>query len=78
MNIAVPDKLLKGTTLTPDLALLDLAIGMFVDRRATLGQAARIASLSQPQFLKELGKRKVPVHYDADDFAVDLETAGQL
>ncbi len=47
-------------------------------KRLTLGQAARIASISQTQFLKELGKRKMPIHYDIEDFKRDLETIENL
>ncbi len=47
---------------------------MFIDKRLTLGQASCIALLSQTQFLKELGKRKIPIHYDIEDFKQDLET----
>jgi len=78
MIITVPDKVLKGLPVSPAEARLDLAIGMFIDRRATLGQAARVAGMSQPQFLKELGVRHVPVHYDADDFAADMKVVDEL
>jgi predicted HTH domain antitoxin len=78
MKITVPDEALKGTSVSQEEVLLDLAIGMFIDRRATLGQAARIADMSQPQFLKELGKRKIPVHYDVEDFAADMEVVKGL
>ena len=55
-----------------------LALGLFIDKRLTLGQAAHIASLSQTQFLKELGERKIPIHYDIENFKKDLETIENL
>jgi hypothetical protein len=45
---------------------------------ATLGQAAAVAGLSQTGFLRELGKRRIPVHYGADDLAEDLKTVDAL
>jgi predicted HTH domain antitoxin len=63
---------------TPDQAVLEAAIGMFAARKITLGRAARIAGLPQAEFLKELGRRGVPIHYDIDDFAADLETLAAL
>ena len=78
MKITIPDELLNGTQLTPAEARLDLALGMYVDERATLGRAAEIAGMSQAQFLKHLGRRKIPVHYDGDDLSSDLKTIQQL
>ena len=78
VNITIPDAALKGTSLTAETALLDLAIGAYVDERATLGQAARIASLSQTEFLRELGKRRIPIHYGPGDFAADMEVVARL
>ncbi len=48
-----------------------LALGLCVDEKVTLGQAARIAGMSAPAFLDELGKRKIPVHYGMEDLAAD-------
>ncbi|MBA7708512.1 hypothetical protein ES703_117414 [subsurface metagenome] len=78
MVLKIENEVLKGINLTPEQAKLDFAIGLFIDKRITLGQAARVASLSQTQFLKELGKRKIPIHYDIEDFNKDLETIEKL
>jgi predicted HTH domain antitoxin len=72
MKIVVSDELLKGIDLTPGQALLDFAVGVYSESKATLGRAARIAGMSQPEFLKELGKRRVPIHYTVDDLKSDL------
>jgi predicted HTH domain antitoxin len=50
-------------SLSPESAALHLAIGLFVGEEATLGQAAQIAGLPQAAFLRELGKRRIPIHY---------------
>lgn len=47
-------------------------------RKITLGRAARIAGLPQAEFLKGLGRRGIPIHYDVADFAADLETLAAL
>ncbi len=72
MELVISDDLLKGIDLTQDRAMLDFAIGLFIDRQITFGRAASIASISQTQFLQELGKRKIPVHYDEDDLKNDV------
>jgi len=71
MKIAIDDALLKGVNLTPQEAVLDFAVGLYTERRVTLGRAAEIASLSQAAFLKELGKRRIPIHYDLADLEAD-------
>jgi len=45
---------------------------MFVTEEATLGQAAEIAGLTQAAFLKELGRRRIPLHYGPQELSEDL------
>jgi len=63
---------------TPQEMRLQLAVGMFIDQRVTLGQGAVIAGLSQSEFLGELGRRRIPVHYDDADAREDIEAAGNF
>ena len=74
MTITIEDDLMKNVKITPEEAKLDFAIGLFIDYKVTLGQAANIAHLTQAQFIKELGKRKIPIHYGIDEFNKDVET----
>jgi predicted HTH domain antitoxin len=53
---------------------LDFAFGLYVSGKAGAVQAAHIASISQTQFLKELGKREIPIHYEVEDFDKELST----
>ena len=57
---------------------LHLAIGLFVSEDATLGQAADVAGLSQAAFLRELGARRIPIHYGMDELAEDLRAIESL
>ena len=72
MVIEVPDKAAKGIGLSPELARLEMALGLFRDEKATLEQAAKVADLAVPLFMKELGKRQITLHYDVQDFEKDL------
>ena len=65
-------------SLSPESAALHLAIGLFVSEEATLGQAAQIAGLPQAAFLRELGKRRIPIHYGPDELAEDLRAVDDL
>lgn len=78
MVIEVPDKAAEGIGLSPELARLEMALGLFRDEKATLEQAARVAGLSVPLFMKELGKRQITLHYDVQDFEKDLKILHKL
>ncbi|MBM3888510.1 MAG: UPF0175 family protein [Verrucomicrobia bacterium] len=78
MNLVIEDELLQGVKLSESQARLDFALGLFVDRRVTLGRAAAVAGLNQAEFLRELGKRGIPMHYDLDDLQDDLRTIDRL
>ena len=76
MHITLPESL--ESTLTPSQTALHLAIGLYTSGEVTLGQAAEVASLNQTQFLRELGRRKIPMNYGLEDFAEDLITIEKL
>jgi len=74
MNLVIPDRLIQGIALTEQDILFELALGLYVDQKASLGQAARLADLSRPAFLDALGERRIPIHYDKADLAADIQT----
>ena len=76
MQIPLPAEVERE--LTPADAALHLALGLFVDRRVTPAQGASIAGLSSTTFLAELGKRRIPIHYDIEDAQADIETVMKL
>lgn len=76
MNIPLPTSI--ESQITREEAALHLAIGLFADEKLTLGQAASIAGVSQPLFLRELGKRKIQVHYGLTELEQDIATVKSL
>jgi predicted HTH domain antitoxin len=70
MHVSLPEDL-EGR-FTPQDMKLHLALGLFLDNRVTLGQGARIAGISQSEFLRELGNRRITVHYYEADAVADL------
>ena len=74
MNIVVSDELLNGIELSSGQAVVDFAVGLYSEDKVTLGRAAAIASMSQAEFLRELGKRRVPMHYHLDDCKDDVKS----
>ena len=71
MQLTLPEAV--ESRLSPREAALHLAIGLFVTEEATLGQAAEIAGTTQASFLKELGRRRIPIHYGKQELAEDLK-----
>ena len=74
----LPDELLGGQDISEQEIMLHLALGLFIDHTFTLGRAARIAGMSIPAFLDEIGKRKIPIHYGVQDLEDDLRTVQSL
>jgi predicted HTH domain antitoxin len=76
MTVPLPKNLEQGRT--PQWAALHLAIGLYVSREATLGQAAEAAGLSQSDFQDELGKRKIPINYSVENLLADIQSVREL
>jgi predicted HTH domain antitoxin len=73
MVIELPDTLFSNSMLTEQSIKLHLAIALYKEEILTLGQAATLAGLPQLIFQKELGKRKIPVHYGVEELKIDLK-----
>jgi predicted HTH domain antitoxin len=76
MLLTLPENL--EARLSPQSTALHLAIGLFVSDESTLGQAAQVAGLSQADFLRELGLRRIPIHYGFNELAADLQAVDAL
>jgi predicted HTH domain antitoxin len=76
MILTLPEPLEAG--LSPQSTALHLAIGLFVSDESTLGQAAQVAGLSQAAFLRQLGQRRIPIHYGREELAADLQAVDAL
>jgi predicted HTH domain antitoxin len=70
MQLVLPERFETG--LSPQSAGLHLAIGLFVSEEATLGQAAEVAGLPQAEFMRELGRRRISLHYGQPELMEDL------
>ena len=57
---------------------LELALALYTKRELTLGQAAEVARLSQAEFQRELGQRKIPINYTLEDLQSDLQAVREL
>jgi predicted HTH domain antitoxin len=74
MTITIPDETLGDLRLTSEQTRMEIAVGLFADRRVTLARAARIADVPFLTFQRELAKRRIPLHYEVEDFETDVRT----
>ena len=78
MTVTIPSERLADIKLSERDALVDIAIGLYKREQVSLGRAAEISGLSSPEFLNELGRRRIPINYEAEDLRVDLDTLKRL
>ena len=76
MTLTLPERF--EARLSPESTALHLAIGLYVSEEATLGQAAQVADMSQADFLRALGRRRIPIHYGSEELAADLRAVDSL
>lgn len=78
MTITIPDETLGDLRLTSEQTRLEIAVGLFADRRVTLARAAKIAGVPFLTFQRELAKRRIPLHYEVEDFEADVRTLARM
>lgn len=78
MTIDLPDVKIGSQPLTSEQARIEIACGLYAGWKATMTQASRIAGLPRILFMEELGKRKIPRQYRAEDIEHDMRMAEEL
>ncbi len=78
MTITIPNHVMQASGMTSEELLLELAILLFKEEKVTLAQAAEVAGLHAMQFQRELASRKIPIHYNEEDYERDLETIADM
>lgn len=78
MSLIIPDEILQTTGLSEIELMQELAILLFQKEKLTLGQASHLAQIPQLQFQHLLASRRIPIHYDTDEFEADLKTLQEL
>ncbi|OJV20249.1 MAG: hypothetical protein BGO21_12850 [Dyadobacter sp. 50-39] len=78
MLLELNDNVIKSTGLSEHELRIELAVRLYEDKKITVGQGDEMTGLGNIRFQKELGMRKIPWHYDVEDFEADLETLKKL
>src|SRR5688500_15650624 len=78
MTLELPEQELGSLRLTPAQARLELAVGLYAGRRVTLGHGAMIGGVSHTEFMHEIGRRGLNIHYTIEDAMHDVATVDKL
>jgi predicted HTH domain antitoxin len=78
MTLTIPSERIGDINLSERDALIDVAIGLYKREQVSLGRAAEIAGISSPDFLQELGRRRIPINYDSEDLRADVAALKRL
>lgn len=77
-DLIVPGNILQELKITPSELLIDLAVYLYDSEKLSIGQAKKLAGLTQIAFQKELSKRDVLIKYDIEDLETDLKNLSFL
>lgn len=77
-DLVIPADMLQQLHMSPAELRVDLAVYLYDKERLTIGQANKLAGLTQIQFQQELAKREVFIKYDLEDFEQDLRISQEL
>ena len=77
MTVTIPSERLGSVPLTEHDAVVDIAIGLYKREQVSLGRAAEVAGVSSPEFLAELGRRRIPINYGVDDLKLDVASLNE-
>ena len=72
MGMVIDDDLLHAARMSEPEIKLELAALLYQRDRLTLGQAARLAGMSQTRLRLTLGARGIAPNYDVEEFAHDV------
>ncbi len=73
MGMVIEDDLLHAARMSETEIKLELATVLYQRERLTLGQAARLAGLSQARMRMALGARGIAPNYGVTEFEEDLK-----
>lgn len=77
-DLIISAKTLEQLKLTPSELLIELAVHLYDTEKLSMGQAKKLAGLTQIDFQKELAKRDVYIKYDIEDLETDLKNLSLL
>jgi predicted HTH domain antitoxin len=77
MPVTIPDEVLAAAHISEPELKQELALALFRQERLTLGQASRLAEMTQLAFQALLADRQIPIHYGVEEFREDVRPSPQ-
>lgn len=77
-DLIIAGSILEELHTSPTELMNDFAVYLYDKEKLSIGQAKKLAGLTQIEFQKEMAKRDVLIKYDTEDLEKDLETLRQL
>ena len=77
-DLLISGQVLEELRLNPSELLVEIAVHLYDKEKLSIGQAKKLAGLTQIEFQKEMSKRGVLIKYDVEDFAKDMDTLNRL
>ena len=74
MSVTFSEEVLKQAHMTNEELAVEMAVHLFEIEKLTLGQASKMAGMSQWDFQQVLGSRNIPLHYGVEEFEKDMKT----
>ncbi len=76
--VEIPKEILVAARMSPDDMRVELAVALYQQRRISLGKACELARMDRWSFQQLLGSRKIPPHYDVEEYEQDKATLREL
>ncbi len=77
-DLIIRGNILEELRISPSELMTDLAVYLYDKEKLSMGQAKKLAGLTQIEFQKEMSKRGVFIKYDIEDLEKDLKTLNHL
>ncbi|ACK71880.1 protein of unknown function UPF0175 [Gloeothece citriformis PCC 7424] len=74
MSLIISDEILNATGMSASELLIEIAVMLFQQERASLGKASKIANMNYVEFQQLLAQRNISMHYDVEEFEEDIKT----
>ena len=78
VQIEIPREVLHAARMTASELQRELAVHLFAEGKLSFGKAREVAHMGFWEFQQLLASRRIPVHYDIEEYEEDLAALSRL
>jgi len=78
VQIEIPREVLHAARMTTADIQRELAVHLFAEGKLSFGKARELATMGFWEFQQLLASRRIPMHYDIEEYEEDLATLTRL